>query len=893
MKPTYHIVSHSHWDREWYKSFEQFRAMLVNMVDDLLDLLKREREFHTFTLDGQTIVIEDYLDVRPERHEELRRMIAGGRIVTGPWYVLPDEFLVSAEATVRNLLVGTRAARALGGTMNVGYIPDSFGHIAMMPAILKGFGIETALVYRGFGGEPGQTTSEYWWTSPDGSRVLLLHLFRHGYSAGYFHQESDKQILERFAGLKAELDARATTSHRMLMNGGDHHWPDPTLPATLALLRGNFDARFEHSTVQRYAEAVRREVKEIPEVQGELRFGYRHAFAVLGGVSSSRIYLKQANWKMQNLLQRYAEPLNAFASACGMRSQMPLLHRAWKTLLQNHPHDSICGCSIDSVHREMMTRFKAVDEIGGSITGFCFDHLVPEDDRATKDDRALFFFNPSPFPRTDIVEAELKFYLQDIVVGLNPDVTVAPPRAPVKGFALVDAGGNDVPSQILRRSQGYDITYSRYNYPAQTYADTFSLLVDVRDLPPVGIAGLRVERRSAFPRFNDRVRSGKNYLENDYLRVEANARGEVTVKDKVNGNTFKGLNAFEDTGDVGDEYNYSYPKKDLRVTSRSGKARVTRIEKGPLRASLRVGHAMRVPAAALPDRSSRSIRKVTLAVTTTVSLTPYSRAVEFETRVDNRADDHRFRVLFPSGVRTDRVNVDSQFCIIEREQKEYDVRRFTIEHPAKVAPMQRHVTVKGNGRALTLFSYGMPEYELLRDGEGTIALTLLRCVGLLAGDDLITRPGGKAGWHNETPEAQCPGVHTFRYALFPHRPEDYAPELLAENERFHLPVIPIRRKSEQALPPPSSFVSVAGDGLTLSALKEAEDGKGVVLRVYNPFPLPVEGVIRFGRPVKQVKEVRLDEENIGTPPLRVDGGTDVSVSLAGGGIITIKVQLEG
>jgi len=409
MKPTYHIVSHSHWDREWYKSFEQFRAMLVNMVDDLLDLLKREREFHTFTLDGQTIVIEDYLDVRPERHEELRRMIAGGRIVTGPWYVLPDEFLVSAEATVRNLLVGTRAARALGGTMNVGYIPDSFGHIAMMPAILKGFGIETALVYRGFGGEPGQTTSEYWWTSPDGSRVLLLHLFRHGYSAGYFHQESDKQILERFAGLKAELDARATTSHRMLMNGGDHHWPDPTLPATLALLRGNFDARFEHSTVQRYAEAVRREVKEIPEVQGELRFGYRHAFAVLGGVSSSRIYLKQANWKMQNLLQRYAEPLNAFASACGMRSQMPLLHRAWKTLLQNHPHDSICGCSIDSVHREMMTRFKAVDEIGGSITGFCFDHLVPEDDRATKDDRALIFFNPSPFPRTDIVEAELKF----------------------------------------------------------------------------------------------------------------------------------------------------------------------------------------------------------------------------------------------------------------------------------------------------------------------------------------------------------------------------------------------------------------------------------------------------------------------------------------------------
>ncbi len=160
MKPTYHIVSHSHWDREWYKTFEQFRSMLVNMVDDLLDLLERDPGFVCFTLDGQTVILEDYLAVRPEREKEIRRFVAEGRLIIGPWYILPDEFLVSGEATVRNLLIGTHMAKEFGGQMNVGYIPDSFGHIAMMPAILKGFDIDTALVYRGFGGESGQTTSE-------------------------------------------------------------------------------------------------------------------------------------------------------------------------------------------------------------------------------------------------------------------------------------------------------------------------------------------------------------------------------------------------------------------------------------------------------------------------------------------------------------------------------------------------------------------------------------------------------------------------------------------------------------------------------------------------------------------------------------------------------------
>ncbi len=192
---TLHLVSHTHWDREWYLTYQQFRLKLVHLVDLLLDILDREEDYRYFMLDGQTIVLDDYLQVRPERESDLRRYIQNGRILIGPWYILPDEFLVSPEATVRNLLEGDRDARRFGPKMRVGYIPDPFGHIGQLPQILRGFAIETASVMRGLGDEP----NEFWWQAPDGSRVLMAYL-RGGYgnAAGSFSAD--------FAGFKNEAE---------------------------------------------------------------------------------------------------------------------------------------------------------------------------------------------------------------------------------------------------------------------------------------------------------------------------------------------------------------------------------------------------------------------------------------------------------------------------------------------------------------------------------------------------------------------------------------------------------------------------------------------------------------------------------------------------------------
>jgi alpha-mannosidase len=776
--------------------------------------------------------------------------------------------------------------------MNVGYIPDSFGHIAMMPAVLQGFAIDTAMVYRGFGGEPGQTSSEYTWRAPDGSSVLMIHLFRHGYSGGYFHHDTEEQILRRFDELKKEIDARATTTHRLLMNGGDHHWPDPKLPETLDLLRRNYDGQFVHSTVPKYVAEVKREVRALPEVSGELRFGYRYAFVVLGGVYSSRMYLKQQNWHCQNLLQRYVEPLNAWATAHGMRSRLPLIRQAWKVLMQNHPHDSICGCSIDPVHREMLTRFVASENISNFIIDNALQHLVPYDDLASKDDRYLFFFNPSAFPRSEISRAEVNFFRQDVIVGLNPDVKIGPKPPPVRGFVLEDADGNQARYQILSRNEGYDISYSRYNYPKQTWSDKLTLLVETKTVPSVGLKGYTIRRSDRHPRFGTALRVGRRFLENEFIRVEASARGEITINDKLNKQVYRGINVFESTGDVGDEYNYSYPRRDRQILSTSRTARIKVVEKGPLRAALQVNISMRVPISATPDRRSRSKRTVILPVTTICYLHEDSRTVLFETSVENNAKDHRFRALFPAGIRVDKVLVDSQFTILEREQKKFDVRKFPIEHPAMVAPMQRFVTVRKGKRGLTLFSYGLPEYELLLDGKGTLALTLLRCVGLLSGDDLITRPGGSAGWYNETPDAQCLGTHAFRYALLTHAEEEIRDHRLLniEAERFHYPLLPVRRKNPDGLALSGSFLQGTSDDLVLSAVKQTEDGAGYAVRVYNTGAVRRETSIFFDRPVREAWVSRLDEGRL--QRISLTGSATVPVVVQPGGIATVYVLLQ-
>src|SRR5438045_6466135 len=370
-----HVVSHTHWDREWYLTYEQFRLRLVALVDRLLDLLDEEPAYKYFHLDGQTIVLEDYLELRPEQEPRLRAAIASGRILIGPWYVMPDEFLVSGESIVRNLVRGNRISREFGSPMPVGYLPDLFGHVGQMPQIWRQIGHDNTILWRGFGGRD----AEYSWEAPDGSRVLMIHLPPEGYCNATRIALDPAAAMARAAEKIGYERARTRTGQALLMNGVDHVEPHAAIPALIEHLSAEPDQRARHSTLPAYVAAVRAAVEAakpaLETVVGELRGGTDYA-NLLPGVLSARVCLKQPNAHVQTLLESYAEPCALFAALGGARYPSGELRYAWKTLLQNHPHDSICGCSIDAVHEENMVRFARARQVGSAVVDAALDTIA-------------------------------------------------------------------------------------------------------------------------------------------------------------------------------------------------------------------------------------------------------------------------------------------------------------------------------------------------------------------------------------------------------------------------------------------------------------------------------------------------------------------------------------
>jgi len=223
------LIPHTHWDREWYLPFEEFRHRLVKMLDKLIGIMESDPGYGPFHLDGQTIALEDYEAVMG-RSEPLRRLIKEGRIKPGPWYVLPDEFLVSGEGLIRNLERGFRVCRGFGvDPVRCGYLPDMFGHIAQMPQILQGFGLSTAVVWRGI--TPDVTGSEFIWEAPDQSRVFAVFLPM-GYGSGANLPKKPELLVKRLSGLLVQLGA-GEGGTVLLMNGSDHAEPQAHVPGAM------------------------------------------------------------------------------------------------------------------------------------------------------------------------------------------------------------------------------------------------------------------------------------------------------------------------------------------------------------------------------------------------------------------------------------------------------------------------------------------------------------------------------------------------------------------------------------------------------------------------------------------------------------------------------------
>src|SRR5438105_4942278 len=348
----YLVVPHTHWDREWYVPFEVFRLRLGAVVDGVLDTLEADPAFRSFTLDGQGIVLEDYAEVRPDNVDRLRALLAAGRLEAGPWYVLPDEILVGSEALVRNLLVGRRVCRRFGvEPTGAGYEPDSFGHPAQLPQILAGFGLRTFLFSRGLGDQLDDVGVVFRWQAA-GAEVDACQFLPH--YDNFARLTTAEEAAERVTTIMAhfgQLLERAGQSTILLANGSDHLPVQPQLPEICRELGPSF-------RIGRFSD-FEPETGALPGYEGELVGGRLQN--ILRGVNSARMYLKQANERAERRLLGTETVAALRTLRDGSRFPHEDIRLAWRDLLRNHPHDSICGCSCDEVHRDMLVRYEQLD----------------------------------------------------------------------------------------------------------------------------------------------------------------------------------------------------------------------------------------------------------------------------------------------------------------------------------------------------------------------------------------------------------------------------------------------------------------------------------------------------------------------------------------------------
>jgi len=921
LKHSIHLISLTHWDREWRFPFEETRMLLVEMIDGLLDLLDREEQYRHYHLDGHVALVEDYLEARPENRDRLLARIREGRILIGPWYTLPAASMVCGESLVRNFLMGAKVCEQYGPRMVVGYTPAGYGQPSQLPQILRNFGIDSAMFYRGIN-RTVCPDAEYWWDAPDGSRVLGFRLGDYA-RANFFYFVYRPVVLNRDnammthhwedGGLPVRLcDGQSTTCYYVLEPAGDFH-PE-NLPDALARLdseeiRGTRtpcglamqcddsvepheaevriideanrifgEGALRHSSLPEYVRTVREHIErqgiDLNVLTGEMRHTLREGVwtDLLPSVMGNRPDIRQANRAGELALIRWAEPWATIAWGLGREYPDFYLNRAWKMLLANQAHDSLNGGSMDRINHETAVRNEKIQVIAGGVRRRSIEEIVRRIDTSDADDRDIFLavFNPVPRRRDEVAWATVDF----------------PAEWGVTSYRLLDPAGREVPFQELSAVDDKATFQRPCELPLRLAVKRHTIRFRAPHLPAMGYRLYRVEAGDGYQHRQGSMVTAPGTIENDTLAVTANPNGTIDLLHKPTGKVFRGLNHFQDVSEVGDPWTGAHSQLERTVLSLGAAAEIEIIEDGPLSAAIRTRVVLPLPAWSNGER--RADEPADCAITSVYRLTAASRRVDVEVTVDNRARDHLLRAVFPTGIAgADKAFAETAYDVVEREvhvPASGDWR----EPATGLQPSIAFVDVSDGKTGLAVMHKGLTQYEVMNRPDRAIALTLMRAHQM--------RNLARIAEYPDQVDSQLQGARRMSFALCPHTGFWDEADIHEEARRYLLPALAVQM-GKCAAPPPQplpaehSFLEIRPIKLMLGAMKRSEDGEATILRVINPTARDYRAEIVLDRPPVSVQAVLADEAAPADGITATADGPVIHVNTPAKKIVTLRVGL--
>lgn len=910
MDKQFCVISHTHWDREWYKPFEVFRTRLVDLMDNLLDTIENYPEF-VFHLDAQTIVLDDYFAIRPHKREIVKKCIQNGNILVGPWYVQNDFYLTSGEATIRNILIGIDMANEMGRCERIGYMPDQFGLISQLPQILMGFDINNSIFGRGY--NPNIFTpiesrnefekhkpAEFLWEGPDGTQIISINMPFWYANAQRFSEDTYKSykllgmIEDKFKGV-------AGTPYLLLMNGVDHLEAQENLLPILENLNKELPEgkMIEQTTMQKYIDDVDAYCKEnnidLNVFKGELRDGGDGD--VLHATLSARIYLKTQNAKAQNLLENAIEPLYSYISMLGAKEKYPkdFMKYLWKLLIENHPHDSICGCSKDEVHRHMEDRTERFFETGNEILTRGMDFITAHVDRSdlTENDYLISVFNTLQTERTGNVYVDIEI----------------PSEEEIKDFVIVNEKGEEAEFEILSYCLDQKAINSPINLPGVIEVDHYKIRLYVDKLDAFAVRTYVVKATDkAMDKTVDCACSlnKENVLENDYLKVKINNNGQIDLLYKETGKEYKDILVLEDCEDCGDSYRYVASENGFAITSDDFTPSIECIYSTPFETKYKMSYVLSLPKYYDRKRDRRSATYIDNKVDIFFTLEKASKWVNIDFKIDNKSKDHRLRALVKTDIATDYSKSMSVFDIVNRDRNNIYIEK---GYQSGIVPNSGFVDIADENEGVAIFNEGIYEYNHLRDRDGVIAMTLLRANSRIS--------GGAQSDDYQTPENQCIRIIDLNMALYPHKGNEIeakCPEYMKEFQNkllaYFQPVDvkkytggrPAVQDSEikeiffrkdkfsyVTIPKMVKLFDLEGTGVMQSAVKKAEYDDSIILRVVNLSDQDSSFKYSFNADVKKVEVVNLEEKVISE--IKVIDNVTEDIKITAKQIFTLKVTI--
>ena len=922
-------MSNSHLDREHRHGFQETRIMLVKMMDELIEIMENDPDYRFFTLDGQSIVLQDYLEVKPQMKDRLTKLIRDGRILIGPWYSLVDCYSVNPESIVRNLLVGDTFCKEFGEPMKLGYSIFSFGQMAQLPQVYVGFGIHDIVFYKGASVKEFPQ-SEFIWRAPDGSKafatrlgkekrwnfffdfdipvilggnakkpgwqskfndlVRLCHMNDAAFGKQYaLELQTDIRIreekIEESVDTVLELLSESAAEHVFLaFDGTDFTSPLKEIPEALRMANRILGGRVElvHSNPVAYFEEVKQDIdlSALKEYEGEMRFGpINHVHAETMGTNSE---IKQAMFQAENTIINYAEPLSTILLANGGNYEKEIFDLAWKYLLATQAHDSVHGSGDPKIKTDNLNRLAQVQEIADSLTrrsveGICERIALSGD----SDDISVVVFNTTPYERDETIQLTLDF----------------PKEERVEDYWLEYTDGGRVEHYQLDKKDFNLAMIHRKNRPKPVYCDRFEVMAHVCGVPAMGYKTLRLKRKKAaaeattnpfplgyFP-YHPIAKSG-NVLDNGLLRVTVQPNGTLDVYDYETGKTSCGLNTINDIGSAGDFWVHREPYRNTILSTKGGAARIELVMNSALAATYRITTVLEIPESLTESRTARSRHSIPTPVATEVTLRKNSRRIDFVTSLENRSGDHMMTVSFPTGINAEQADWESPFEIRRR-----DVDCFTDDHGKKGPELERQAMqsflhLSDQTGSFSLFTKGLREVGTTSDQGAVINLTLFRAATntFPIHDDLLL------GFEEET--SQCYGKQKFEYAVYIGKPEMAMDQVIRESRLYLTPLLAaeLGAGSGGTLAPESSFLKKENSNVVLSCLKRCEsDNNALILRLYNPTAASQTERLTFSKELRSAVLTNMKEEE--TAVLETEGAR-VKAELGAYQIITLKFMLK-